>query len=67
MPKTKNTKIKYPATQLVQCPSGSTYACDEHAMQLHGLFGFMGAHTNSIKIEKDTHECVNCINENTKD
>ena len=63
MTKTK-TKTKYYATQQVHCPSGPTYACDEHAKQLHVVYGHLGGHTNSTKIKQNTFECANCVNEN---
>ena len=56
---------KFPAQYIVHCPSGPTYACEEHAKGIQGLMGFMGAHTvvEEVKVIDGKHECMNCKNE----
>ena len=56
-------EIKYPATQTVHCPNGTTNACDKNAYAVKGLMRFMGAHVVSTKLDSPA-ECDNCINEN---
>ena len=54
--------MKYIATHIVHTPSGPTHACEKHAQQISGLFGFIGAHTVAEKSD-GKHQCMNCKNE----
>jgi hypothetical protein len=58
----RKTYEKFPSSFIVHTPQGPHHACPEHARQVSGLFGFMGAHTVS-EISRDRVACVNCVNE----
>ena len=49
----------------VHTPSGPTYACEHHALQIAGLMRFMGCHTHTTAAP-DGAECANCKNEAAK-
>lgn len=51
----------YPAEFTAHCPNGATHCCANHASQIRGLFGFLGAHV-ALTAAPDGAECANCIN-----
>jgi hypothetical protein len=55
------TATKFPALYTAHCPNGPTHCCDEHARQIRGLFGFLGAHV-ALTAAPDNSECANCAN-----
>ena len=61
-------EIKFPATKFVHWPGQSVYACETHKQTLQNLNAAMGGMPLTITDipEGESHECINCINENKK-
>ena len=55
-------EIKYPATQIVHCPTGPEPCCDKHAEGLVAIHKSLGCHV-ICSIPDTPQECNNCVNE----